>query len=150
MAMVPISPTGLLRRPPKNRAKFASMLIGDCHDQRVAAFDVGQLVPDHTGQLGIVQTLHQSGRYRDRGVFRTTAGRKGVGLWVVHDIDPRHRQAATLGKPGDHVVKLWLGFAGDLAGPVLTQNNRAGVPIGEGVHPHRHDERDQQSALTAD
>ena len=53
------------------------------------------LVCHHCLELTFVHDLQQSSRRTDDGVLRVATRRKGIGCWVVNDVDFWHRHASS-------------------------------------------------------
>ena len=70
---------------------------GDGHGEGVAILHVAQLMAQHAHDLLAAQMAQQAGVHRDRGMLGAAAGGEGVGLVLVDDVDPRHRQAGAAG-----------------------------------------------------
>jgi len=83
-------------------------------------------------------------------VFRAAAGREGVRLVLVDDVDPRHRQAGALGELLDDAVELGRLVRSDLLRVGHAQDHAVAVPVGEEVHAQRCDQGDQQAGMAAE
>src|SRR5262245_17780515 len=105
------APLSVLRPPPKRKPKLASIemapaSVADCHEQRIAMLDVPELVRQHAGKLILVRPLQKPSRNGDGGMLWVAPRGERVRLWIVHDIDPRHRQPRLSRQLPDEPVKL--------------------------------------------
>jgi hypothetical protein len=145
----PTSPRGLLRLPPKNRAKGPGDGGGDRHDQGVAVAHMGQLVGQHPGHLLVAEPGKEPGGRRHRRVPGVAPGGEGVGLVALDEVDLGHGQAGVDAELMDHAHQVGGALPVDLAGAVHPQHQLVRVPIGEQVHAQRQGQGDHHPALAA-
>ena len=122
----------------------------DRHGQRVAIFDVRQLMRDHARQLLPGQHGHQPGVDGHRRIFGIAPGGEGVGLVFVDHVDARHRQLRAPGQFGHHVVEIGRVGALDFLRAVGRQRQPVGIPIGEQVCGGGKSQRQQHAGLAAE
>ena len=108
-----------------------------------------ELVAQHAHDLLAAQMAQQAGVHRHRGMLGAAAGGEGVGLVLVDQVDPRHRQAGALGELLDDLVELGRLGRADLARIAHAQHHRIAVPVSQEVHAQRHDQRDHQAGQAA-
>ncbi len=92
------------RPPPIRPPKLASMPMAPDRVaamvmiERVAMADMAQLVRHHARDLLAAQVAQQAGGRGHGGMLGIAAGREGVRLVLVDQVDARHRQAGALGE----------------------------------------------------
>ena len=95
----PAVPSGLFRLPPKKQAEIGQHRDrpGDgCrnrHHEGVAILDMGEFMRHHARQLLHREKAEQPCRRRYGSVCRIPSSGKGVGLVLLDNVDPGHRQA---------------------------------------------------------
>ncbi|MNH99663.1 hypothetical protein D3C73_524420 [compost metagenome] len=123
---------------------------GDRHDQRVTVLHMRQFMRHDTRDFLMRQTLQKTGRSRDCGVFRVTAGRERIRLRVVIDIYFRHWQAGIGRKIADHPVEFRRRALIHFLGMVGAEHHLVRVPIGKQIHSGCDHQRDHHPAFAAD
>jgi hypothetical protein len=104
-------------------------------------------VGEHPRQLLGIAGLHQAAGDRDRGVVRIAAGREGVRLAGLQDVDLGHGQIRVARQLLDQAEQLRRLGPRHLPRIVHAQHHLVRVPVCEPVHGECYDERDQQPAF---
>ncbi len=123
---------------------------GNRHGQRVAVLHVREFVRHDAGDFLGRQHLEQPRGRADGSARGPAPGRESVGLRIVHDVDPRHRQAGLLRQMLHDAEELAARAAVDLTGAVHAEHHLVRTPQAEEVHAEGEDERDHHAALAAD
>ena len=74
--------------------------------QDVSMLDMRELVSEDCAQFPAREQLKNAGGRGNGGVLRVATGRKGIGLRLVDEVDPRHGKARTLRQFGDNLDQL--------------------------------------------
>jgi hypothetical protein len=111
---------------------------------------VRELVRHHAFDLVAAQRLEQAGGRGDRGVLRVAAGREGIRLRILDDVDPGLGQAGACGEVADQAVEFRRSRLVDRLGAIHPQHQLVGVPVSEQVHGAGDRERDHHALLSAD
>ena len=121
-----------------------------CHgaDQDVPVTDMAQFMGNHSLQFLPAQYVHDAAGDGDGGMLRITAGGKGVGRGIVHQVDPRF---GNIGLPGQ-VFHQTVQFRGlikrDLPGPVHFKSEFVAVPVGKEIESRCYQQSENHALLT--
>ena len=110
---------------------------------------MGQLVRHHAGHFLAAEIAQQAGGRGHGGMLRVAAGREGVRLVLVDQVDARHRQASALRQLVDDIEQLGRVLGPDFLGVGHAQDHLVAVPVGEEVHAQRDDEGDDEAGLAS-
>ena len=111
--------------------------------------NMGQLVGHHAGHFLSAEVAQQAGGRGHGGMLGIAAGREGVGLVLVDQVDARHRQAGALHQLVDDVEQLRRILRPDFLGVGHAQDHLIAVPVGKQVHAQRGDEGDDEAGLAS-
>ena len=109
--------------------------------------DVAELVRHHARDLLARQVAQQAGGGRHRGMLGIAAGREGVRLVLVDQVDLGHRQVGALGELLDDAEEFGGGLRPDLLRVAHAQHHLVAVPVGEQVHAERRDQRQHEAGM---
>lgn len=105
---------------------------------------------DYAENFVFGEQIHESGVYGYGGVGGVPTGSKGVGAWVVNDVDLGLGDICALGEDVYHLMK----FGGFLGGDFLRAGHFKGkfvaVPVGTNVHKDGDGECNNHSGVAAD
>ena len=107
-------------------------VMGD--EQGIAVLDVPKLMREHAGKFIAVQSLQKPGRDSDGGTLGVAPRGEGVRLWIVHDVDPRHRQLRLSRQLPHEPIKLGSSTFVRLARAIHGEDHFVRPPIGQQVH----------------
>ena len=103
-------------------------------NQGVTMLHMGKLMSQHTGNLIVVQCLHQAGSHRHSCMGRIPAGGKGIWHTAVDDAHLRHRQLRIGCQVGHQIIELRRIICRHLPGTVGLQHNGITEPVGTKIH----------------
>ncbi len=125
---------------------------GGCNgaDKDVTVLYVRQFMRHYAFQFILSEDVHDPGRHRNGGMLRIPPGGERVGLRLIDDINPRHREFRSGGEPPDHPEQFGSLCLGNLLGPVHLQYQLVAEPVAEQVHAQCHYQCNGHAAFTAE